>query len=437
MVENYRSYAVRLREQFEGEKAHMIADRNRLEELMEEERVLWEEERALFKRKIEEMEAILSQMPSVFSREVGNQRYRNASHPRISSLSSHGGSVDSTAHSVPQESGRNADGTPFYAPAPRKPSRTFDTSHGAEMRVDDIQAPRDTPIRVTSRELTSSDFFQSPPTSNSHTEQLNTIQETAGETIDIQLIQPELEGVAIKASAVTPAFAAKVLSPRRSPPKFSPETKAPGRDVTNVERRFSPEDKHKMTLEIANQPENRRLTMHAGHTPSHSMCFPNLEGIANESGSATPTQEHHNELDPKDEHIHRPSVAGPALGDLHQHHAVEHLPVLPEEVDETRDEINHDAGEDDKPLTGPLGLTNIATKDTLFLDQLNKKLEVVARKSRDSSPSQASEERSLSPVLTRRLSSGEEDDDDEKDEVEAPRLRIKPSLNFGRPMGSM
>lgn len=436
MVENYRSYAVRLREQFEGEKAHMIADRNRLEELMEEERVLWEEERALFKRKIEEMEAILSQMPSVFSREVGNQRYRNASHPRISSLSSHGGSVESAAHSIPQESGRNADGTPFYAPAPRKPSRTFDISHRSEMRVDDIQAPRDTPIRVTSRELTSSDFVQSPPNTNSHVDHLNAIQETPGETIDIQLIQPELEGVAIKASAVSPAFAAKVLSPRRSPAKLSPETKAPGRDVTNVERKISPEDKHRMTLEIANQPENRRLTMHAGHTPSHSMCFPNLEGIVNDSGSATPTQEHHNELDPKDEHIHRPSIAGPAPEEIHKHHAVEHLPALPEEADETQNEINHDADEDDKPLTGPLGLTNITTKDTLFLDQLNKKLEVVARRSRDSSPSQASEERSLSPAAVRRLSVDEEDDD-EKDEIEPPRLRIKPSLNFGRPMGSM
>jgi hypothetical protein len=421
MVENYRNYTATLRSQFEGERAHMAADRDRMCEVMEEERALWDEERKWLKQKIKELEMLVENKRSdVSSSHLVNQK--PISHPRIPSCSSNGGSVDSV-RSVPQESGRNADGSPFYAPAPRKPSRTFDTSSSV-LRVDDITAPRETPIRVTSKELTSSDFIQSSSHSRSHVhEHMSSIQEASHETIDIQHIQPELEGVAIKASAVLPTFAARVLSPRRSPPKLSPELSAPGR--------LSPEDKERMTIEIVKQPENRRLTLHAGHTPSHSRSFPIIE--KDESGNATPTQEHHNP-EPKDKHVQQPYVSEPVQQEEpHQQHSMNHLPAVAEAEDEN--ETEHDNG--DKELSGPLGLSHNLLANEDFLDQLNKKLEVVAR-SRDHSPStssQASGENSSSSSKPRRHRDDDDDEDDEKDE--APRLKLKPSMNFGRPMGSM
>lgn len=402
----------------------MAADRARMQEVMNEERGLWDQEREWLKGKIAELEKLVEKRGSggkALSPQGSSHHHRPANYHRVSSLSSNSGSVDSAAHAVPQESGRNADGSPFYAPAPRKPSRTFDISSRSEMRVDSIIAPRETPICVTRKELTPSDFVQTSPKAHAQ-DHLDTIQETPAETIDIQLIQPELEGVSIKASAVLPSFAAKVLSPKRSP-KISPELKAPGRDVTNIERRpsgkISPEEKAKMTRDVVSQPENRRLTMYAGHTPSHSTTDFGLFK-ADDSGNATPTQEHH-KPEPKDEHAHHPS---------YHDKNTEHLLSVPEETDDG-----------DKELTGPLSLKS-SGGDDIFLDQLNKKLlEEVARRSRDVSPSTASQkssERSRSPLEIRKRKSVEraEDEDEEEAEDEAPKLKLKPSMNFGRPLGS-
>jgi hypothetical protein len=283
---------------------------------------------------------------------------------------------------------------------------------------------------------------------------MDTIRETPHESIDIRLIQPELEGVSIKASAVSPAFAARVLSPRRSPPKVSPDCGAPSRTLPSLDRRaspprLSPEERQQMMLAIACQPENRRLTMHAGHTPSHSRSFPILDPT--ESGNATPTQQHP-EFASEEEHPPRAAfLAPPAPGEPAPSHPVDHLSPLAEEEDEAArvvvvDEEQHEEEDDDdndqgdKELAGPLGLTGNSDLNHNFLQLLNRKLEGVIeeRKSRNASPSESSwtsEERSLSPRKTRRSKSEDEDEEDGKDE--GPVLRLKPSMNFGRPMGSM
>ncbi|KUJ08371.1 uncharacterized protein LY89DRAFT_600049 [Mollisia scopiformis] len=410
LVEDWRAYTQKLRSQSEGERAHMAADRARMEEVMAEERALWDKERDLLKARILELEAELGKS--------GNQA--RIPHPithrqPIFGFTSPGsnpvsvaGSIDSVhSRTVPQESGRNADGSPFYAPAPRNPSRTFDPSENTDLRVDDVHAPRETAICVTSKELTSSDFIQSPPS----THDLEAIHEAPAESIDISHIQPELEGVLIKASAVDPTFAAKVLSPRRSPLKLSPDIKPPPRDITNLSRSNSKEEKQKKTLEVVTQPENRRLTMHAGHTPNHSISKFSFLGADGESGGATPTQEHHTKI----ERVHRPSIAPPDE-------------YVPETVEDEPEEDDHG----DRELSGPLGLTTDTVKNDAFLEKLVEKLEE-ARKSADVSPSNDPEDSraSIGPPPRSTL----DEDDDEKDDV--PVLRLKPSVNFGRPLGSM
>lgn len=389
LIEDWRVYTQNLRSQSEGERAHMSADRARMEEVMAEERALWDREREYLKARIAELEALLQ-------RQSGNQSgthvplrqsYSHTGGHQAIGYTSPGsnavsvtGSIDSNTRSVPQETGRNADGTPFYAPAPQNPSRTFDTSETSELRVDDIVNPRDSAIRVTSHELKSSDFgIQSPQTGRS--QDLETIQETPHETIDISYIQPELEGVAIKASAVSPTFVAKVLTPMYSPPKLSPSTKPAGRDV-------SPNggSRAQRTLEVVSSPVDKRLTMHAGHTPNHSMS--KFDFLGGSGGEQTPTQEHHEP----------PAIFdGPADS-------------------QTTDSPG------DKELTGPLSLPNNAVADDPFLTQLVEKLSE-AKKSEGTSPA--------SEVGSQTSREGDEEEDD------GPVLKLKPSRNFGKPLGSM
>lgn len=56
LVEDWRAYTAKLRSQHEGEKAHMMADRSRADEVMNDERELWAQERKILKDRIAELE---------------------------------------------------------------------------------------------------------------------------------------------------------------------------------------------------------------------------------------------------------------------------------------------------------------------------------------------------------------------------------------------
>lgn len=398
LVEDWRAYTQKLRTQFDGEKAHMIADRARADEVMAEERQLYEQERGILKARIRQLEAAAASAGNA----TGTIHSREQSSSNNATVTSPGASVGSVGSGIPQESGRNADGTPFYAPAPRNPSRSFSSS--SDERFDSIITPNgENVIQVTSKELRSSDFgLQSPPVGH----ELDTILEGPQESIDISHIQHDLEGVPIKASAVNPTFAARILSPGRTPSRLSPSIQPPKQENATESppsrKSVSPEDKAKMTLQIVGQPENKRLTMHAGHTPSHSISkFEDLTGVREISEAATPTQAHH------PDNVNRPSVAPGNFGD-----------------DGAGDPDDDDG---DRELTGPLTLTNGSAADSFFLAQLDSKLEEAVQKSGQASPTESSA--SLSS-RSRELSHEEEVDKDE-----GPRLRLKPSFNFGKPMG--
>ena len=444
-----------------------MADRERMEEVFAEERQLWDEERTLLKAENADLRAEVAELKRelesrgrgsgvrVGSRDTSMNRIAPSMAPRQSiqqqaiSFTSPGSNAVSVTGSVegipsrgvvPQESGRNADGSPFYAPAPRNPSRTFSSSSmpSDSLRVDSISAPRESAIRVTSKELTPSDFGpQSPPTHATHRDSsLDTIPETESgiipESIDISHIQPELEGVPIKASAVSPTFAAKVLSPQFSPAKLSPEVKPPGREIENLSP-LSENRKGKTDLSVVmHAPIDRRLTMHAGHTPNHSISKFDF----GESGSATPTQETsdshthltksnttHNHEHGHTQHIHRPSVANfDGAGS-------EDMTTCYGPVDEEED--------GDRALTGQLGLMNDKTKDDPFLAQLHEKVAKIAEERNKSEGVSPSSVASNDNVERRRERLLEDEEGKEKDADDGPPLRLKPSSNFGRPLGSM
>jgi hypothetical protein len=401
----------------------MEADRARIEEVMAEERALWDQERDFLKGRIEELE---SQIAALFGHQSLQQGPLDSEispgnsqgpqqlfyHTRMTP-SAPAGSNGNSAKLIRQESGRNPDGSPFYAPAPRNPSRTFEAPQNDALRVDSMSAPRETPIRITSKELTESDFGLRSSSAEGPSR-------SGSESIDISHLQPELEGVPIKTSAISPAFVAQVMSPNSSlsPPKPSSHVSSPPQrqdiKAPNGLGRTGSQAK-KSTLEVIAAPETHRLTMNAGHTPNHSIHKLDL----GDSGGATPTQDQHR--------LHNPQMA---ISETEQH------------VDENIDP--------DPELQGPLGLKNDPPKDELFLAALTNKLREV-KESGLISPSEMSVDsedqnsmintRAANAVVEKQgfasVSENFEDDDSKSAEDEAPILRVKASMNFGRPFGSL
>ena len=481
--------------------------RIRSEEIMTEERALWDKERSYYEARIAELETQLVAITgplsmqsqkqlhsSYFPSMLGRVAPQNISLPKSihsnSGVSTAGSrSVDSCvskatsiASHVPQESGKKADGTFFYAPV-SQPSRSFDPNPSCEVRVDSLHVPGETPLHVTSKELTAADFL-SPPSSQSNGSGLDSSNRSSrsgsvvGDSIDISLLAPGLDGVPIKKKAVEPTFVAHILSPpgtstAHSPNKLSPDIQPPPRPVQNYDLR-SPEARRrgsngsisferrgsagslgsngskgspkrvgpKKTLEIIKQPHERRLTMHAGHTPNHSVIHFEL----GDSGLTTP----------KASKINKEMEA--ALDNTSR----EEVHVLPEGQGCGEDRERKD-GEDsldngDFELSGPLGLKNDAEEDDIFLKALTEKLEEVKGKEADevsittTETSEGDEEmhdqevmkqalqalgRGLSSDSMRGGDGGNNDDMMDSVPDDVPILRLKPSVNFGRPLGSL
>lgn len=419
----------------------MMADRARADEIMDEERALWDEERKFLNARIAELEARLEAIAgpqsftlngdaipkreSIFHQSNGGTPQSAPLRPPFHSSNSNstGGSLEGTsAMAVPQESGRNPDGSALWAPATQNPSRTFETSGSSNLKVDSMSAPRETPLRVTSKELRSSDFGISTPPTEEQREQSHEGSVISEGSIDISHIQPDLEGIALKASAVAPEFVAKVMSPSASLSPSKPASNAMSpprpRDITNMPdglQRSPSQNRKTSALEVIAAPENDRRIMHAGHTPNHSVTRFDL----GESGSATPTQS---------QHVHNQSM----MQDLEE--PTDHL-------DENLDE--------DPPLKGPLGIKNIPAKDEMFLAAVTDKLNEF-KESGQLSPIDASVISDGSKVHIANLphdssSSTEKNDSitSEEEGVSAeviddvPRLRVRPSTNFGRPFGTL
>jgi len=340
--------------------------------------------------------------------------------PASVTVSVTGSGAGSSASSVPQESGRDENGTRFYAPTASNPSRTFEDPGTDGLRVDTISLPRESPIRVTSNELSASSFGPQGPPTNGGSGTLDKIPETPAENVDISLIHPGLEGIHIKTSAIEPTFVATVLSPQGSSPAVLSPDGAPPRPHTNgkenrlpLSREASSAEREKIdTKTLILAPEDRRLTMHAGHTPNHSVT--NLAGFTAESGTATPT------------------MANTHANQNHIHHTSETSAF--DLADEEEEDV-------DKPLTGPLALSNLPAKDEFFLNQLAEKLAKVEKEMVQEETREIEEEKveksglsaTTSPILGTTVDEiiGGEDEDP------VPPLRMKSSTNFGAPFGRL
>ncbi|KAI0395210.1 hypothetical protein F5Y17DRAFT_221618 [Xylariaceae sp. FL0594] len=259
-------------------------------------------------------------------------------------------------------------------------------------------------------------------------------------SIDIHEVIPGLEGVRLKAPAIQkPTFNEEIpLSPNFGSRRGSPPQSQ--KDTAEALPKASPLE---MAKEALRAPEHHRLTMHAGHTPNHSVFIsraPTVESTAintaDSSGTSTPTQlEQELRLKTIDE---RGKLELPTTG---QEGSSAH--PLPDEPSFSEEAVL-DTSEDDPALKGPLCLKNRPAADEIFLRRLSDKLEEV--RATDATPSVLSDpaipddtDESSASMKPEAEGSGVANDGPDEDPVkdleeEIP-LKLKKSQNFGQPFG--
>ncbi|KAF5512253.1 hypothetical protein CGCA056_v012428 [Colletotrichum aenigma] len=460
----------RIREAWEAERKYMEANRERVEEVYKEERVIMEEERSAWDaEKTDLLEQIRLMKQQVALIEGDKNRLQGALHRyeleragkvagvtvAISGTGTSGGGAECpTEVSFPGFSSHPNDarfglshGTHTGEPRPTNGSASASISP-AQVRSHFI-SPGSSRISPT-RQPESSPFIplnpnMQPTTSNAVDFLASPKDEEPVPIVDIQIINPQLEGVPLKVPAIEkPTFTDFGVTPENS--KNSSRNVSPPGEPGKASR-SSPSKEQ--TMQVLAAPETDRLVMHAGHTPSHSLSHlgtaPGTEvpTAADGTGGSTPT------LAPTD------MSSNPAtLCDVRARG----------ESSDVKDDVFGDDYEeypmeatDDTGLKGPLMIRNIPAHDEIFFRRLSEKLEDVSRGEdalptcmRDSTddllagPSEQKENNLGAKADTDAASdigsTIDKDDDSESqpkiEEVDIP-LKLKKSTNFGAPLGSM
>lgn len=254
--------------------------------------------------------------------------------------------------------------------------------------------------------------------------------------IDVHELDPKLEGISLKAIAVQKhTFGGKEsnnASPVTSPPTATTKPKFEKGRPSSIKRGSSVQ-----TLQVLRAEESRRLTMHAGHTPNHSLSlFPTMSVAASSTGAGDESPS---------------AAAASAIRGETRLEVVEEKGKAVESTKYEEDPEEQLEPQDDVRLKGPLMIKNIPAQDEIFWDQVNKKLE----QGRDSLPTvmrslideadggpsglhraevapvggDASHDSHAGPEGTEMAVTGQKGV-----EGEMP-LRLKPTTNFGAPFG--
>ncbi|KAG6014132.1 hypothetical protein E4U54_005796 [Claviceps lovelessii] len=303
--------------------------------------------------------------------------------------------------------------------------------------------------------------------------------------IDVQEIDPKLEGIPIKATAVQrPTFEptstkAVVQNPSpKSAPVVQPTNEFHQAKRTGAwgawEREKLRNDRRRVGLapltivkdqeqakHILAADESRRLTMHAGHTPNHSLSlFPTMtatesSSIGARSQGTTPT------AGPSSNHGEQPTDrdggdGGDAKADMAQHSDKSDDNELERQSDGVTDaeaEGFFDPA-DDVPLKGPLMIKNIPAQDEIFWARVNQRLDPISRgkdalprvlqealeldatqQPLDDTASPRQEDAQVREEPSAVVESDEDGEDDNADvEADVP-LIFKATTNFGMPFG--
>ncbi|TDZ31443.1 hypothetical protein C8035_v001590 [Colletotrichum spinosum] len=449
----------RVRGAWEAERKYSEANRERVEEVYKEERAImemerdaWEQEKASLQEQVirlrDENNQLQQALQMVQLEKAGKVAGVTVAFPgpgtHPGTLAHAGGAAGSTEVAYPGFSSHPNDARfgPSQGTGARRPTNGSASASvsPAQIRSQFISPPSS---RISpSRQPEISPFIPLNPNMQPTTQVAvdflgSPKDETPVPIVDIQIINPQLEGVPLKAPAIQKStFTDLGVTPENS--KASSRNVSPPGEPGKI---FSPNKEH--TIEVLAAPEVDRLVMHAGHTPSHSLSHlgtaPGTEvpTAADGTGGSTPT------LAPTDMSSNPATLcdvkardgSSDVEDDVDGDGTLEPQPTL----DAT----------DDAPLKGPLCLRNNPTHDELFFQKLDGKLEDVSRGEdavptclRDSAEDLLAviSEHKENDITVVSDTDGTIDDDGEapskREEVDIP-LKLKKSTNFGAPMGSL
>jgi len=427
-----------MQEAWEAERKYLEANRERAEEVYKEERALMEEERAEWEAEkaalIGEIERLGGTNPLAptglpfwartpfanLSQREGSQGASRIS-PN-SSLSSERSSQPVAQNGRP--AARNAS-SPLPIPGPR---------------AQDLASPR-SPNGPTAA---TADFLKQDEASETATAPIP--------IVDVKEIHPELEGIPIKATSVKKATFKDTGSQNGSKSSSPSGSPASGSDQPK-----SPRVKKEQTLQVLAAKEVDRLTMHAGHTPNHSLSSvatavsSGTATMTSNSGDSTPTMPHEDVA-----FSHGTTTGGdgdgvsglqqamepfPGVTDQHGHLLADH----PEPIFELSE---------DRELQGPLMVRNMPAHDEIFFQKLSDKLEEVSKDNaaalpavlKDSGPANKAAQPAAAEVKAQAedqpgagSGAGSEDSSSspksgDEDQFDVP-LKFKKRMNFGAPFG--
>lgn len=414
LLQRKEEYSRKLRENWQAERVHLEASRARAEEMFREERDIMDQERLLWvehKQKLETEVEGWKQRTEAAEAEVARLT-------RLLQTSQGGGRghIDDVGN---YEKGHISSSS--TSPGTGGPSNfTFRTPS-------DGVSPGDQPHGFHTTIPESNPFVPLDPRMQGVPQDSAAVREERKPdpvpSIDINEVIPGLEGIRLRAPAIQRSTF--------NDGKTTPPTTAPGHEspANPTESLAEPQSKAPSTAMTAS--EHRRLTMHAGHTPSHSMSFarlpivePIVEDTAADSAEAPAP-------DPLDELEMAPVDRKGEQQNVEAAQGLDGSNDMPEESTlEPSDEA--------PALKGPLCLRNRPATDEIFLRRLSDKLEEVM--ATDASPSVLNEP--ANPELTEEGLPAEKPapgvDDDTVEGLEDAKfmpLKFKNSSNFGQPLG--
>ena len=427
----------RLRENWTAERKHLEASRTRAEEMFREERSLMDDERLLWAEQKTELEKQKKELENEVLSWKQRAEAANAEVTRLNELLK-----SKITHGSQDRPGFKLDGAVgdtlgsrahAYPPEP-KLSRT--SSLPSQTPSDGISPGTLAPGKLSTIPE-SNPFVPLDPRmqSASPTSPPISKEKERVPSIEINEIMPGLEGVRLKAPAVQKATFndSKPPSPTIVPGRMSPPDAK--KSMSELQSYVSPAVRTQETLKA---PEHHRLTMHAGHTPNHSMSFSNLPTLestagntAGSTGTCTPTN------DPEPQRVHGGDVLGQSKSET--------ISVVEQDDLVDTEEAIYEPSDEDPALKGPLCLTNRPAADEPFIRRLSDKLKKV--KATGAAPSVLNELATRAPLTEglmdhkTRQGMDSETKDDQTQEIEnmeedAP-LRFKPSSNFGQPLGQV
>jgi len=431
MVQRLLQQKARMQEAWEAERKYLEANRERAEEvykeeraLMEEERAEWEAEKAMLLGEIERLGGANPLAPN------GVRAWSGA----LFSNPDHREGSPGTSRVSPNSSDKSSQpGIQSGTSTLRNGSSSL-PPHGK--RAPDLASPRS----PNGPAVPTTDFLKPTTAAEAETGPVP--------IVDVMEIDPKLEGIWIKATSVKKATFTDTGS--RNGSKTSSRSGSP---LSDSDQAKSPRVKKEQTLQVLAAKEADRLTMHAGHTPNHSLSS---LATAASSGTATATS-NGGDSTPTPTLPHEDGAPGQAMATT---------AGVPEPAADTHEHIVPDHPEpalepsEDRELKGPLMVRNMPAHDEIFFQKLTDKLEEVSKGDgaalpavlKDSEPAQNAAKPAEQPKAQTEGQTGSGSDggsdtsrgtsksspksSDDEGFADVP-LKFKKRMNFGAPFGEM